>query len=210
MNTNLSLRNTILVFLAVLSTTSLLAQTRENDISINARGVTLGSFILKVPSDWQDFPTIVTDALRDRYNLQIEVLCRTNYDTLSLSKVEDIVAFHIKDYEGSFSIVYFKITPGSKLLNLLRNQAKERAKFDNHRSDFKYSDPVPINDERFLGFYTISRGSLDRVEISGSLEHKKLKNTLIQFTLRCPRSWDEYRASTTFSSIIQWITFKGN
>ena len=68
---------------------------------------------------------------------------------------------------------------------------------------------VPLKDSQFSGFYTKAISASDEVIISAGLEHKKIKNTIIQLSLICPSEWDETKATKTLEPILESINLVG-
>lgn len=60
------------------------------------------------------------------------------------------------------------------------------------------------------GFYIKNIGRSGNVEVAGGLEHKKLKNTLIQLTLICPKTWDIEKAVKTLKPLLKSADLLGN
>ena len=168
--------------------------------------VTCGAFTVEVPANWTSFGTEEFTALRQQYLIQSEEIYRQFSGTKDSSKVVDVGAFHISGDSGSFIIVSFTVPPHSDLVNLLKSQVDDKVAWGIQEGYIrKYLGLVPVNDEHFSGFYIKLIGSNGRLEISGGLEHRKLKNTVIQLTLLCPGSWDEAKASKTLSDVFKSV-----
>ena len=192
--------------LGILSASPLFAQTGKTNTSANARDITVGAFTIKVPSNWISFSASDSDLLRRQYMSQSEEIYRQYSGAPNPTKSVDIAAFHIAGDSGTFVIVSFTIPPQSDLVNLLKNQAEEKAKWGVQQGYIqKYLGLVPLDDEQFSGFYVKFIGTSGEVQISGGLEHKKLKGTLVQLTLLCPKTWDEVKATNTLTSILESV-----
>ena len=70
------------------------------------------------------------------------------------------------------------------------------------------SSLVPVDEKHLSGFYIKCIGSNGEVQRSGALEHKKLKNTLVQLTLLCPQAWDELKATTALASVLDSVKLR--
>jgi hypothetical protein len=171
--------------------------------------VTVGAFMVTVPTEWASFGSSEAAALRQQYTAQSRQIYQ-QYNSGSsdgLAKPIGLAAFHIAGDDGAFIIVSFAVPPQSDLINMLKNQTKEKMDFGIRQGYIrKYLGLVPVDDEQFAGFYTTAIGKDGNVEVSGGLEHKKLKNTVIQLTLLCPRSWDQGRATGSLTDILKSVS----
>ena len=198
------------VLLTVLSISAFFAQASETNKIKSARNVSVGDFIVKVPINWRPFSSSESDQLRHQYMSQSEDIYRQySAGAPDPAKSINIVAYHFASDEGAFAIVSFTVPPQSDLVNLLKDQAEEKAKWGIEQGYIKkYLGLVPFDNQQFSGFYVKSIGMDGNVQISSGLEHKKLKNTLIQLTLLCPKSWDVLKATNTLTSILESVKLK--
>ena len=142
----------------------------------NAKDVAIGAFTLTVPTGWARFSPGEAAALRQQYTEQSKQI----YQQFSVgddpARSVAIASFHIASDDGAFIVVAFTVPPQSDLINLLKSQAKEKADFGIRQGYIrKYPGLVPVNDDQFSGFYIKTIGKSGNVEVSGGLEHKKLK-----------------------------------
>lgn len=195
--------------LAILSASPILAQGNKTNTPADARNVTVGSFTVKVPTDWKDFNASEAADLRRQYMEQSEEIYRQFSGSYDSSKSVDVVAFHISNDAGSFVIVSFTVPPHSDLITLLKSQIEDKMAWGVREGYIrKYLGIVPIDDEKFSGFYTKAIGTSGGIEVSGGLEHKKLKNTIIQLTLLCPKAWNEVKSTNTLSSVLKSVMLR--
>ena len=201
---------TLIALLAIIPA-SLLAQAgSKTNTTKGTQDVTVGAFTVKVPSAWRSFSTSESEQLQRQVVAQSKEIYRQYYGvTTDPASSVNIAAFHIAGAAGSFAIVSFKIPPQSDLINVLKNQAEEKAKWGVQQGYIhKYLGLMPLDDEQFSGFYVKTIGRNGEVQVSGGLEHKKLKNTLVQLTLLCPKAWDEVKATSTLSSVLKTVMLK--
>jgi hypothetical protein len=181
----------------------------KNSTPIDAQDVTVGAFTVKVPSDWRSFRESESDKLRGQFMAQSEELYRQYSGAPLPAKSFDIAAFHIGGDAGMFAIVSFAIPPQSDLVNLLKNQSEQKAKWGIQQGYIqKYLGLVPLNNKQFSGFYVKAIGKRGEVQITGGLEHKNLKSTLVQLTLFCPKAWDELKATNTLNSVLKSVKLR--
>jgi hypothetical protein len=89
---------------------------------------------------------------------------------------------------------------------LLKNQAEDKAKFGIEQGYVKkYLGLESLDNRQFTGFYVKFIGINGEIQISGGLEYKMSKNTLVQLTLLCPLDWDEGKAVDTLNSILESV-----
>ena len=178
----------------------------------DTRNVTVGSFNMELPTDWTAFASGDAAALRRQYLEQSKQI----YQQFSgggndPAGAVDIAAYHIKGDDSALMVVAFTIPPQSDLLNLLTSQAKEKADWGIQNGYIrKYLGLVPVNDGQLSGFYIKTIGKSGNVEVSGGLEHIKLKNTLIQITMLCPQDWDIDEAVNTLTPILKSVSLNVN
>lgn len=199
----------LITLLHILSTSLLFAQQVKTDKPAISRDVTVGAFKIKVPIDWINFSKSESDQFRLQFIAQSEEIYRQYSGAADPAKSIDIAAFHISGDEGTFLIVTCNIPPQSDLVNVLKNQAEEKAKWGIQQGYIqKYLGLVPLDDKQFSGFYIKCIGTSGEVQISGGLEHKKLKNTLVQLTLFCPKTWNDLKATQTLTSVLKSVELK--
>ena len=196
--------------LAVLSASPLFAQAGKTKTTGDARDVTVGVFTVKLPGDWRPFSTSESGQLRRQYMSQSEEIYRQySPGAPDPARSVHIAAFHIASAAGTFAIVSFTVPPRSHLVKLLKNQAEDKAKWGiQHGYIKKYLGLVPLDDRQFSGFYVKFIGTGGEVQVSGGLEHKRLKNTLVQLTLLCPKAWDEVKATKILASVLESLKLR--
>jgi hypothetical protein len=195
--------------LVVLSATSLFAQSGKTNAPTNSRNVTVGAFTVKVPTAWTNFTANEAAELHRQYMAQSQEIYRQFSGADDPTKTVDVVAFHMPNSTGSFVLVSFTVPATSDLITLLKSQVNDKMAWGVREGYIrKYLGLVSVDNERFSGFYTKAIGKGGSVEISGGLEHKNLKNTIIQLTLLSPSGWDEARATTDLTSILDSVTLR--
>ena len=173
--------------------------------------VTLGAFILKIPSAWTSFDQSEISNLKIQYQEQSKQIYQQYAATEDGSKSVDIAAYHISKDAGTFVIVSFTVPPQSDLIKLLKSQTGDKMEWGVREGYIqKYLGIVEVENEQFSGFYTKAIGKTGEIEISGGLEHKKLKNTIIQLTLLCPEGWDSTKATNTMDLLLKTVMLKIN
>lgn len=171
--------------------------------------VALGAFIVKVPSDWDSFGRSEISSLQQQYQEQSNQINQLYSKEVDSSQFVDLAAFHILNDKGTFAIVSFSVPKQSDLITLLKSQIADKMEWGVREGYIKkYLGLTPIDDEHFSGFYTKSIGKSGNIEISGGMEHKNLKNTIIQLTLLCPGNWDDAIATDTMTKLLKSIVFK--
>jgi tetratricopeptide (TPR) repeat protein len=175
----------------------------------HGRTVTVGSYTVVVPSDWRPFGAGEAAELRRQYLAQSQEISRQFSGSADTAGTVDVAAFHVGDDTGSFVMVVFTVPPGANLIGLLKGQVDDKMAFGVREGYIrKYLGLVPIDNERFSGFYTKAIGRTGAIEVSGGLEHRKLRNTVIQLTLLGPAGWDETRATTTLATILDSVQLR--
>jgi hypothetical protein len=175
----------------------------------SARSVTVGSFAVKVPAEWNSFSADEAAALRQEFTAQSEEIYRQFSGADDPTKTVDVAAFHIAGGAGSFVVVSFTVPKTSDLIPLLKSQVADKMAWGVREGYIReYLGLVTVDDENFSGFYTKVVGTGGGLELSGGLEHKKLASTIIQLTLLCPQDWDEAKATTTLSSILDSVVLQ--
>lgn len=168
--------------------------------------VTAGSFALTVPADWNSFSPSEAAALRQQYMAQSKEIYRQFSGADDRTKTVDVVAFHIANDSGSFVLVSFTVPATSDLIPLLKSQVEEKMAWGIREGDIrKYLGLTSVDDKNFSGFYTKAIGKGGGVEVSGGLEHKNLKNTIVQLTLLSPKEWEEAKATATLTTILDSV-----
>lgn len=176
----------------------------------DAINVTVGSFNVVVPTAWTAFASGEAASLRSQYLEQSKQI----YQQFSGGGKDpagdvNVAAYHIEGDDGAFIVVTFTIPPQSDLITLLKSQAREKADWGIQNGYIrKYLGLVSVDSENLSGFYTKMIGKNGNVEVSGGLEHKRLKNTIIQLTLLSPKAWDEAKATRTLESILKSVILK--
>jgi hypothetical protein len=180
----------------------------SHHVAGNTQSVRIGLFTIKTPSEWTDFSPGESATLQQFYIDQSkQVYQKFSKSTVDPSRLISIAAFHIEGNNGSFIAASFTVPPQSDLISLLKTQAKEKVDWGLRQGFIReYLGLVPVNDDQLSGFYIKTIGKTGNVEISGGLEHKMLKNTIIQLTLLSPHSWDQVAATNTLADILKSVT----
>jgi hypothetical protein len=218
---NMTVINVFSVLLALLSASALYGQelksTSAEKISAsaivvsNTKDVTVGAFTVKVPTEWTNFGPSDASALRKQYMEQSEQIYQQYSGAPDSTKSVDIAGFNISKNAGSFVIVSFTVPPQSDLITLLKSEVGDKMDWGVRKGYIrKYLGLVSVDDDTFSGFYTKTIGNEGEVDVSGALEHKNLKNTIIQLTLLCPKGWDETKATKTLADILKSVILKNN
>jgi hypothetical protein len=168
--------------------------------------ITVGDFSLSVPTDWKNFSSGESDSLRRQFLAQQKEIFKQFDGSDIPSKTLNVAAFHLSGNAGSFVVVISSIPPQSNLIKTLRNEVDEKMSWG-VREGFirKYLGVVSVDNEKVSGFYTKAIGKEGNVQVSGGLEPKNKKNTIIQLTLLCPKNWNEAKATSTLSSILESV-----
>lgn len=187
-------------------TLPLFAQVNKAITTANIQNVTVGKFGIKVPANWQSFNKSESNQLRREFMTQSNEIYRQYSKAPDPARSVDVSAYRISPNAGTLVIVSFTIPPETDLINTLKNQAEDKAKWGIQQGFIKkYLGLTPIDNAYFSGFYVKFIGKNSEVQISGGLEHKNLKNTLIQLSLLCPKSWDEKRATDTLMFVLNYV-----
>ena len=200
------IKKTALTLLGVLLA-ALLTHAASAQSVTDTKIVTVGAFSVKVPNEWTSFATSEAAALRSQYLEQSkQIYQQFSGGAVDPSKSVSISAFHIANDAGSFVIVSFTVPPQSDLIKLLKTQTPEKMDFGVSQGFIrKYLGMVAVDEGQLSGFYTKAIGTGGGIEVSGGLEHKKLKNTVIQLTLLSPKSWDETKAISSLTAILKSV-----
>jgi hypothetical protein len=183
-------------------------QTQATTAVVGTKDVSFGAFNVKLPREWENFRAGEASGLRQQYLAQSKQIFR------QFSGGRDnpngpigIAAFHIAGDDSAFILVSFAVPPQADLINLLKSQVKQKMDFGIRQGFVReYVGLVPIDDERFSGFYTKAIGKSGNVEVAGGLESKQLRNTVIQLTLLSPKAWDMDRATGTLAAILRSVS----
>jgi hypothetical protein len=174
-----------------------------------SKHVSVGAFTVDVPAYWKSFSAQESYEFKRQYTAQSEEIYRQYSGINDTTKSLDIAGFHISDDDGAFIIASFTVPPQSDLITLLKSQAADKAAWGVREGYIrKYLGLVSIDDEQFDGFYTKTVGKDGGIQVSAGLEHKKLKNTIVQLTLLCPKPWDEVKATDTLTTLLKSVTLK--
>ena len=161
-------------------------------------------------SKWKDFSPSEVAIFRRQYIDQSSQIYRQFTGSDNPAKYVYIAVFHLLDGAGSFVIAAFTVPAQSDLVALLKSQARDKADYGIREGYIrKFLGLVPIDTHEFSGFYIKMIGKDGEVVVSGGLEHKRLKNTIIQLSLFCPSAWDEGKATNTLSALIESVKLKG-
>lgn len=184
------------------------AQTPANRGIHDTKNVIVGAFAVSVPAEWTAFGAAEATSLRNGYIAQSRKLYQ-QYNGSGDGQPQSVglAAFHVAGDDGAFILVSFAVPPQANLIDLLKGQVKDKMDFGVRQGYIqKYLGLVPVNDEQLSGFYTTAIGRDGDVQVAGGLEHKKLKNTVIQLTLLCPKSWDQALAQKTLTAILKSVS----
>jgi hypothetical protein len=180
------------------------------DTLTDVRNVMVGSFTVKVPKEWTTFATGEAASLRRQYLEQSsQIYQQFSGSSDDPAKSVDVAAFHIAGDDGAFILVSFTVPSQANLIPLLKSQAADKADWGVRNGYIrKYLGLVPIDNENLSGFYVKNIGKSGNIEVSGGLEHKKLKNTIIQLTVLSPKAWDEAKATNSLSAVLKSVVLK--
>jgi hypothetical protein len=167
------------------------------------KNVRLGAFAVNVPSEWAEFAPNEAASLQRQYVAQSQQIYKQYSGSEDSAKSVDIAGFHIGNDAGAFMLVSLTVPEQVDLISLLKNQVDQKMDWGVRGGYIrKYLGLVPIDSDNFSGFYTKAIGKDGGVEVSGGLEAKKFKNTVIQLTLLCPQTWDERTATNALTTIL--------
>lgn len=176
----------------------------------STKKVAVGAFVVSVPTQWTAFGASEAATFRNGYVAQSkQVYQQYNGSREGQPQSVAFAAFHIAGDDGAFVLASFAVPPQANLIKLLKSQVKDKMDFGVRQGYIqKYLGLVPVDDEQLSGFYTTAIGKDGNVQVAGGLEHKKLKNTVIQLTLLCPKSWAQVRAQATLTAILKSVSLK--
>jgi len=175
-------------------------------IAVDIKNVKVGPFRVNVPTEWTSFSSGELTTLHSNYMEQSKRLYQQYSASPDPTKAVDIAAFHILNGDGVFFMVSLTVPPQSDLISLLKSQVGEKMDWDIREGHIrKYLGVVSVDDELFSGFYTKAIGKNGEIQVSGGLEHKKLKNTVLQLSVFGPKGWDESKATNTLAIIVKSV-----
>ncbi|WP_395745381.1 hypothetical protein [Prosthecobacter sp.] len=213
MNSTTSFRNTLAACLLLAAGAAHSQEKKDPPDSAagEVKTVMLAKFALKVPSAWPAFSSADTIALRSQFLVQSKQIYQQYSGSADdPAKSVDVAAFHLEPDDGVLIAVALSIPPQADLINTLRREAGQKAEWGVQQGYIRqYLGLVAVDDGELSGFYIKSIGKGGGVEVSGGLEHKKLKNTLIQLTLIAPKSWDMEKAVSTLKPLLKSIRLPG-
>ena len=193
-----------------LTLTPLSAQEADS-AAVETGKVTVGTFTIDVPRAWKTFKSSEAASLRRQYMEQSRQIYQHYHGSDDPSKSVDIVGFHLPGTDGSFVIVSFTVPPQSNLIPLLKSQVNDKMNYGIQQGIIrKYLGLVSVDEDPLSGFYTKAVGKSGNINVSGGIEHKELKNTMIQLTLLAPKNWTEAKATSSLSKILKSVTIKKN
>jgi hypothetical protein len=173
------------------------------------QNVTVGAFTVTVPDAWVAFSSSDASRLRRQYIEQSNEIYRRYSGSGDPAKTVDVAAFHIDGADGTFALISFTVPPRADLIPLLQSQAPEKAAWGIKNGYIKkYVGLTPINDNQLSGFYIIAIGNHGEQQVTGGVEHKNLKNTIVQLTLLCPTGWDDQKAVSVLSALLKSVVLK--
>ena len=171
--------------------------------------VEVGPFELNVPSDWRPFSREESAQFRSQYADQSAEIYRQFNGADDPTKTVEVAAYHLTGDKSAFVIVVISVPPTADLIPLLKNQVDEKMAYGVREGFIKrYLGLITVDTDGVSGFYIKAIDKAGNIEVSGALEHKRQKNTLIQLTLLCPTSWDEARASKTIASLLDSVNLR--
>lgn len=186
----------------------------SNTIASDSINTTVGPFSVQVPTVWTAFSSSETAQLSSQFWEQANQIYQQQSKeiyqqyTENSAKIVDCVAFRIAG-EGTFVLSSIQLPPQVDLIPLLKSQIKEKLNFGVSNGYIsKNLGMVSINDEQFSGFYAKALGNSGNIQVSGALEHKNLKNTVIQLTLLSPKAWDEAITTECLVAIMKSVELK--
>jgi len=204
-------RMVIVVCLAIYGFAFVLSQPvmAQKATSTETRKVSVGSFLIDIPLEWTEFTTSETAELRNQYLEQSKQIYQYYSGTDDPTKSVNIAAFNIFSGKGSFIIVCLSIPPQSNLIQMLKDQVGDKMNYGIQQGFIqKYIGLVSVDKALFAGFYTKAIGRSGNLELSGGLEHRDMKNTIIQLTFLAPKGWDEEESTTALEAVLKSVKLK--
>ena len=185
------------------------ADPTEGRTQPDTRKVNAGSFAITVPAEWKSFSAAEAQALRQQYMAQSKAIYQQFSGADDQTKTVEVAGFHISEGSGSFVFVSFTVPPTSNLIALLKSQIEEKMAWGVREGHIrKYLGVTSVDEAKLSGFYTKTIGKSGAVEVSGGIEHKDLKSTMIQLTLLSPQGWDEAKATATLATILHSVALR--
>ena len=205
------LQNVIIVCLTICGFAALLSQPvmAQKTTFIETRKVSVGSFLIDIPLAWTEYTTSETAELRYQYIEQSKQIYQHFSGSDDPTKSVNVAAFNFFSGKGSVIIVSFSIPPQSNLIQMLKDQVEEKMNYGIQQGFIqKYLGLVSVDKNLLAGFYTKAIGASGNFELSGGLEHREMKNTIIQLTFLAPKGWDEKESTTLLETVLKSVTLK--
>jgi hypothetical protein len=200
---------TLTAILAILSYSDGFPQSDKSSTRANSQKVMLGAFTVDIPSDWKAFSHDEASQLQRQAMAKSHEIYRKYAGSDDPTEKVDLRAFHVSG-SGAFVIVSSSIPQKSNLIPLLKSEVEDKMAWGIREGHIqKYLGLVSVDNEHLSGFYTKTIGKGGGVQISGNLEHKKLRSTIIQLTLFSPTNWDEAKAIGTLTPILDSVALRG-
>jgi hypothetical protein len=166
-----------------------------------------GSFRVTIPKTWVPFAPSEIEPLRRQYMRQSEDIYRQYSGAKDPTETLDLIAYHIDGNSGTFVMVVFDVPPQADLLSELKGEAPEKASWGIKNGYIrKYLGLTSIDGDSFSGFYIIAVGNHGELQISGGLQPKRAKNTILQLTLLSPVGWDQTTVANLLGAILGSVT----
>lgn len=175
----------------------------------DAQVVKSGHYIFELPMKWQKFKNNDLVNLQQQVEGQSKEIYKQYSGTVDSTRTVELIAFHIKKWEGSFVAVIMSMPPQPDLISILKQQAAEKMKWGIREGYIRSSSEVkPLNVNDFTGFYIIAVNKNGVFNVSGGAMHVEHPNEIIQLTLICPKEWNEASATDIFERIFKTIRLK--
>ncbi len=169
----------------------------------------VGSFSIQVPKHWTPFAAGEAAALRREYLEQSKQIYQAYASGDDPSRAVDIAAFHIQGDDGSLVVISFSLQPQANLIQTLKEQVGDKMKHGILQGFIReYLGLVSVDEAPLSGFYTKAIGKKGNFEASGGLEHRDLKNTMVQLTLLAPQGWGEKETLNELNAIVKSVVVK--
>ncbi|HEY1930811.1 MAG TPA: hypothetical protein VGG99_02265 [Acetobacteraceae bacterium] len=186
---------------------TLLASPGNANALIQVRMVQSGAFGANIPGAWEPFSTSEITQLRDQFTQQSAEIYRRYAGSEDPTSTFGILAYHIEGASGTFIMATLDVPAQSNYVSELRDQASAKADWGIKNGYIqKYLGLTPIATDKFSGFYVTMVGNDGTVQISGGIQPKVAKSTMIELTLLCPQGWDASKAASVLSAIISSVT----
>jgi hypothetical protein len=168
------------------------------------RTVPIAMFALAVPGEWQPFAGNELATFRREYETQSKAIYQQYAKSTDPTGSVDLAAFHITANGGVFVAVSFTTPPQSNLIAQLKNEADQKGAWGVRQGYIKtYVGTETIQTSDYSGFYTTAIGNDGSTQISAGIEHKAIKNRIVQITMLCPKAWDSKRCIDGSKEIIK-------